>query len=381
MENGNNSLIITSSSCYRMSEETLLLIDCLPEKGSKEFYIQAMFAMGIEKAMTRIIFDKLVIIGALIINFKQKKNIFKKIFLNIIRPEIKLLSSQRQKKTLEAMRIIPAGKEWFEKNKKNLKVVLFSFLFISLMSIFFSFIISFTGMYAILAKMSVGHAKSAYLLAIVFFGSFVHEIGHSFAAASANIGLRPIGFSIYLFYPVFYTNVSGMEKLSLHEKVLIDCGGFIAQSIYLLIFLLLWFFTRNMLFLESIRWISLIMAFNFNPLLRTDGYWLYKDIRKEFKNSKIVIYLHYIYIAAFFSFTIYLFYYLFGKIEHVYDLLLIAYKNPATLFHEGYGYVYGQAYKIILGPYLILMFFIAGSRRLQEVSQEWLDLRKQTTLR
>jgi hypothetical protein len=359
VENGDNSLLITSSSCYRMNEETLSLIDHLPELGSREYYVQTMSSMGINKAA--VIFDRLVTIGALVV--KQKKNIFKNILFNIIKPDIKLFSSESQRKVFKAIGVTPQD-GWFENNLKAI-------LFISSIGIFLSFIFSFTGIYNLLVKISVGQTQTVYLLVVILLSSFVHEIGHSFAAASAGIGLRPIGFSVYLFYPVFYTNVSGMEKLSLREKVSIDCGGFITQSFYLLIILALWFFTKNMLFLESIRWISLLMAFNFNPLLRTDGYWLYQDIRKGLKYNKIVVYLHYLYIAAFFAFTLYLFYYLFGKIEKVYDLMLVTYKNPAILFHEGY--------KIILGLYMIIMYFVGGSRRLKEAGQEWLDLRKQTS--
>lgn len=357
VENGNNSLIITSSSCYRMNETTLSLIDYLPELGSREFYIQTMSSMGIEKGM--VIFDKLVNIGALTVKQKNKK--FRKMFFSIIMPDIKLLSSDWQKKALKTVGINLQG-EWV---KKNLRAI----SFISAIGIFLSFLISFSGVYTQLVKMSFGYTpQTAYLLAMVLLGSLIHEIGHSFTAASVGIGLRPIGFSIYLFYPVFYTNVSGMEKLSLSEKILIDCGGFITQSFYLLILWVFWFFSKDILFLEAVRWISLIMVFNFNPLLRTDGYWLYKDIRKEFENNKIVVYLHYIYIAAFYSFTLYLFYYLFARVEQIYNLMLNVYKNPAILFHEGY--------KIILGFYLLIMFFVGGSRRLQEAHKEWLDLKK-----
>jgi hypothetical protein len=191
-------------------------------------------------------------------------------------------------------------------------------------------------------------------------------LGHSFTAAACGIGLRPIGFSVYLIYPVFYTNVSGIDRLSLTEKAAIDCGGFFSQSAYLFLLLFLWLTTKQMLFLETVRWISVIMAFNMNPFLRTDGYWLYKDVRKGLTKNRYTDSFHYLYIIAFCAFSLYLFSYVFSRTEYIYGLILSAFHDPKILFREGY--------KIVLGLYLIIMFFVGGVCRFQETRKEWLEL-------
>lgn len=355
VENGENSLIITSSSCYRMKEETLFVIDNLPREGSREYYVETISSFGIEKAPA--IFERLLVIGAL--RVKIKTPLIKKITGNIIKPDITLFPAAWQENILKKAGV-KLSHAWLLKNLNKL-------FLLSVSGIVLSLLISFTSIYPWLAGMSSGCPETVYMFALVLFGSLVHELGHSFTTAACGIGLRPIGFSVYLFFPVFYTNVSGIEKLTSREKAAIDCGGFFSQSAYLFLLLLLWFFTKNMLFLESVRWISVIMAFNMNPFLRTDGYWLYKDVRKGLANNKFADFLHYLYIIAFSAFSLYLFYYVYSRTESVYGLILSAYHDPQLLLREGY--------KIILGFYLIIMFFVGGVRRFQETRQEWIELR------
>ena len=355
VENGENSFSITSSSCYRMKAETLALIDNLPREGSREFYMETLSAFGLDKAPA--IFERLVALGAL--RVKTKTPLFKKITGNIIKPDIKIFPAKWQENILKKAGVT-LSRAWLLGNLKML-------FLLSASGIALSLVISFTSLYPWLAGMSSGRPGTVHLFALVLLGSLVHELGHSFMAAACGIGLRPIGFSVYLFYPVFYTNVSGMEKLSAMEKAAIDCGGFFSQSAYLFFLLFLWLFTKNLLFLESVRWISVIIVFNLNPFLRTDGYWLYKDVRKGLANNKFTDSLHYLYIIAFSAFSLYLFAYVYSRTESIYGLILSAYHDPKLLLREGY--------RIILGFYLIIMFFVGGVRRFQETRQEWLELR------
>ena len=355
VENGETSLIITASSCYRIKEETFFLINNLPRKGSRKSYVETICSLGIEKAPA--IFERLLLIGAL--RLKKKTPLLKKLAGNIIKPDIRLFPAKWQENILTKVGLT-LSHAWLLKNLNML-------FLLSVLGLSLSFVISFMGIYPWLARMSSGQPETVYMFALVLFGSLIHELGHSFTAAACGIGLRPIGFSVYLFFPVFYTNVSGIEKLTSREKAAIDCGGFFSQSAYLFFLLFLWLTTKNMLFLESVRWISVIMAFNMNPFLRTDGYWLYKDVRKEFANNKFADFVHYLYIIAFTTFSLYLFYYVYSRAESIYGLIFSVYHDPKLLFCEGY--------KIILGFYLIIMFLVGGVRRFQETRQEWLELR------
>jgi len=356
VENGEDSLIITSSSCYRMKEETLSLIDNLPKEGGKDFFLKAMSEMGIEKAEA--IFDRLLAIDAL---RPARKKPVRKLLLSLIRPDLRLIPAAWQEKFFRAARLAPVPGR-LGRNSGGI-------FFLAAAGVLAGLVVSYSGIYPELAKISSGRPQTFQMLALVLLGSVIHELGHSWSAAAAGIGFRPVGFSVYLFYPVFYTNVSGMEKLSAKEKTAIDLGGFFTQSAYLILLLGLWYLTKNLLFLETVRWMSLIMLFNLNPFLRTDGYWLYKDARKGFGDNKYARRLHYLYLAAFALFSLYLFRYLYLRVGSIYALLVSVWAEPSVLLSEGY--------KIVLGFYMLIMFFMGGARRLEETRQEWLELKRQ----
>lgn len=208
-----------------------------------------------------------------------------------------------------------------------------------------------------------GAASGPLIFLLIAAGSLIHELGHSFAAGAAGIGLRPIGFSVYLFYPVFYTNVSGMEKLDIKRQLAIDCGGFIAQSAYLFLLVLLVLFTGSAACAEAVKWIILIMAFNINPLLRTDAYWIYADLREKFGGNRWMDYLHRLYLIAFVLFSLYILWHVFSRAGHIADMLYLAFYKPATLLHEGH--------RIIIGLYFVVMALMGGLRRIKEGHTEW----------
>jgi len=355
VEKGDDSLIITSTSCYRMKEETLFLIDNLPRVGKREEYVEALASLGLEKAAA--IFERLVSVGAL--RERTKTPLVRKLAGRLIRPDITFLPAAWQERILEKLGVTPS-RPWLPKN-------LTALFLLAAAGIALSLVLSHTGMYPRLAAMSTGSPATVQMFALVLLGSLVHELGHSFTAAACGIGLRPIGFSVYLVYPVFYTNVSGMERLSPREKAAIDCGGFFSQSAYLVLLLLLWLATKNRLFLEAVRWITVIMAFNMNPFLRTDGYWLYQDLRKGLADKRLADSIHYLFIIGFSVFSLYLLSYVYARTEAIYGLLVSAYHDPRLLLRDGYG--------ILLGCYLIVMFFTGSVRRYQETRKEWLELK------
>jgi putative peptide zinc metalloprotease protein len=106
----------------------------------------------------------------------------------------------------------------------------------------------------------------------------VHEFGHT--AACSAFGIRPteIGFTIYLIYPAFYSDVSSCWRLNRWRRVAVDLGGFyfqlVAGSICLLLYHLVGW---NPLRVAEVV-IIYTAAFSLNPIFKFDGYWMLTDM-------------------------------------------------------------------------------------------------------
>ena len=341
VENGADSLVISPKSCYRLGEETLWLIANLPAKGSPSDFMAALSALGLIE--TDKIYNRLLSIGVL--KERQARPKVKTVLKWLINPDIRLIPARFQERVLAI-----AG---FDKPYSPGKTL--AALFAGLAAIgavlFFS------------AKFTVAQSYTGvYLFVLIAAGSMVHELGQSMAAAYAGMGLRPVGFSVYLFYPVFYTNVSGMEKLTLWKKLLVDCGGFIAQLGYVLTLGIVASAAVSHIYAEAIRWIMLIMLFNLNPLMRTDLYWIYTDIRGHFSGYMWMKKLHVVYLATFLGFTAWM---LCHAYNNIINLLLSGYGimlQPSRAWHEGY--------KVVIGSYFVVMVVTGGLRRIKENHEE-----------
>ena len=356
VESGGAFLIIAARSCYRVQEEAAWLIANLPKKGTKQKYQQDLSRLGIDEA--RKILDRLIAIGVL--RLKSDRGALRKLAGALLIPDIRLLPARWQENALRWAGIRPSER-WLEA---------FRVLFLLPVAALCLEIALFTGgTFAALEQMSSGRPNAGVIVLLLLLGSIIHETGHSLVAAACGIGLRPIGFSVYLFFPVFYANVSGMENLPLRRKVAIDCGGFVLQSGYLLALGILWWVFRDISLLESVRWMGLIMIFNLNPLLRTDAYWLYRDLRGGLPQNRVADALHWVYVAAFSSFTLYLFYRVFKGIVPIMSIMVAAFDQPSLFLTEGY--------KIFLGAYLVVFVCSAGIARLKESRKEMLELRRQ----
>jgi hypothetical protein len=342
VEGSPQSLVITPKSCYRVGEETLWLIARLPQEGDRETYLSAMKALGIAEPQG--IFDRLAAIGVL--RLRVKRHPLKRLAEWIFTPDIRLVPAGFQQRVVDFSGCNPAvaAQRFF-----------YPAAVVALAGLL-------GGIHAV-RHPAAGHINVLVLFVLVLLGSLLHELGHSFMAAAGGVGLRPIGFSVYLFYPVFYTNVSGMEKLPLAKKLAIDTGGFMAQCMYLAALLAVFLTTGNAAAGEAMRWISLIMCFNLNPLLRTDAYWFYSDLRERYRDNRWMRRLHTAYLAAFSAFTAYFLWRVYKGMGYIIALLATVWTHPAQLFSSGY--------RIILGCYFLLMAFLGGMRRLDESRREW----------
>ena len=114
------------------------------------------------------------------------------------------------------------------------------------------------------------------LLSLV--GAFIHETGHASALIANGCTQTEIGFGIYIYYPVLYTDVSEAWKLPRHQRALIDVGGVYFQSVFQLLLLSLFFINGSPILIYFFLFNDLIMFRTMNPFLRMDGYWLVADL-------------------------------------------------------------------------------------------------------
>lgn len=351
IKRGDKVLAITDTSCYTLAEETAWLAASLPENGEKEEYFKVLVGLGLKDPEK--IFDRLLAIGAL----REKcARGAKEMIGAVLSPKIRILPAQFQAAIVSAL--LPA--------RADLAGVMGALVWPALLGIisgllFISFPRAAAPLYA------AGRAVPVAVICLVIVSSLLHEFGHSLAAAACGIGLRPIGFSVYLIYPVFYTNVSGVDALRLMPKALVDCGGFILQSIFVLVLLIVFALTGSPTAGETAKWIMAIMLFNLNPLFRTDGYWLYKDVYSELKTRRWMRAAHYLYLLAFAGFSVYFLWLLGGRAGDIWNGLTNLLRLPASFFSGGY--------KVVLGAYFVLVGFSGGLSRFREGRQEWKELR------
>jgi putative peptide zinc metalloprotease protein len=109
-------------------------------------------------------------------------------------------------------------------------------------------------------------------------GAFIHELGHASALVSNGCKQTEIGFGMYIYYPVLYTDVSEAWKLPRQQRALIDIGGVYFQSVFQLLLLGLYFTNGSTTLLYFFLFNDFIMFRTMNPFLRMDGYWLVADL-------------------------------------------------------------------------------------------------------
>lgn len=124
---------------------------------------------------------------------------------------------------------------------------------------------------------SFGIVYALLFLIIVF-----HELGHS--TATLNFGIKPksIGVGIYFFFPVLYTDITEIWKLSKTKKVIISLAGVYNQLLANVILLVIANYITSSVFVTLISLLVLanlsIVMINLFPFLKYDAYWLYSDI-------------------------------------------------------------------------------------------------------
>jgi hypothetical protein len=294
VRHGNAYLIITRDSCFKISEATHSLVSRLPPKGEKKDYLDSIAALGIPDAGG--IFRKLVEIKCLV-HFDGKERL-KNLSKELLNPVIELIPGRFQEKLFPFLR---SGQFTPE--------ALFKFsLYASLFGLVLAVALPFWAGFLPHSEGFFGPHEGTAIMFLVALSILVHELGHSSFAYLNGIGFRPIGFSIYLFFPVFYANISGVSQLELKPKLSINLGGLALQSIFMGLLSAIYLFWGLSAISSALQYISYLIIFNMNPMINTDTYWCYQDVMSAYKGNRIAELVRKIYSLLSFLFTIYLLY-------------------------------------------------------------------------
>jgi putative peptide zinc metalloprotease protein len=123
-------------------------------------------------------------------------------------------------------------------------------------------------------------ADSISIMIIVLFSFLFHEFGHIVSCFHYSIVPGNIGFGMYLFRPVLFTDMSGAWGLRRRQRLVTDLSGIYFQLVLIFFLYFLWILSAITSETASlaILLIYLSIMMSLNPLLRYDGYWILSDL-------------------------------------------------------------------------------------------------------
>jgi putative peptide zinc metalloprotease protein len=113
---------------------------------------------------------------------------------------------------------------------------------------------------------------------LVFLTTLFHELGHSSACHHFGAKHGDIGVGLYLYFPVFYADVSDVWKLKRGERAVVDFAGMYFQLLLIPVLYILYVSSNGQVFLYVIYTLDFSIIASLNPLFRFDGYWLASDL-------------------------------------------------------------------------------------------------------
>lgn len=115
---------------------------------------------------------------------------------------------------------------------------------------------------------------------ITLFIMLCHEFGHATSSLKYKVPPMEIGFGIYLYFPVLFTDVSRSWMASRQQRIVVDLSGIYFQFILMTLFLFFNYFLQFPHYVAQAFMINNlgIIFYNLNPLFKFDGYWLFCDL-------------------------------------------------------------------------------------------------------
>ena len=136
------------------------------------------------------------------------------------------------------------------------------------------------------SKLFVAEGRIWWIVAWLFL-KVVHELGHAVTAVRAGSPIRSAGISFFFFAPVPYIDVSDLWSVSNRwQRILCSAGGILFEIAVASIAVFVAFIADS----ESLRYLACAiattgtittLAFNANPFVRFDGYYILSDILQK----------------------------------------------------------------------------------------------------
>lgn len=125
------------------------------------------------------------------------------------------------------------------------------------------------------------HYQLFVLSSLCFIFTFFHEVGHATASYHMGCPASNIGVGLYIFLPVFYTDVSKIWTLSKQNRFLVNIGGIYFQLLINILLIAAYFLAGHNTVREWFIYLfasnSIVIISSLLPFFRNDGYWILSD--------------------------------------------------------------------------------------------------------
>jgi CRP-like cAMP-binding protein/Zn-dependent protease len=143
------------------------------------------------------------------------------------------------------------------------------------------FDVNSSGRFAQVFDESSAPAEAAILLALAFFLTFMHELGHAVVISRYDRKVKSAGFMIYFGAPAFFVEATDSLMLDRRQRILQSSAGPFTELIIAgLAALAVFAFPEGPMagLLYKFAWLNYLVIFlNLIPLLELDGYWILSD--------------------------------------------------------------------------------------------------------
>jgi putative peptide zinc metalloprotease protein len=116
------------------------------------------------------------------------------------------------------------------------------------------------------------------LIVLVLASMLIHELGHATACTRFGCPHGEVGWGVYLYLPMLYTDVTRAWRLSPQQRSVVDLGGLYFQAI-IIPPVAFWAWYSGSHIAQGVVWINVYMMLHaLNPMFKMDGYWLLTDL-------------------------------------------------------------------------------------------------------
>jgi putative peptide zinc metalloprotease protein len=104
-----------------------------------------------------------------------------------------------------------------------------------------------------------------------------HELGHSSALMRYGGEPKRIGAAVYLFMPVFFSDVTAAWQLKRRQRIMVDLGGLYFQAMIIAVLNFINIFVKSLIIKYALLISAATFFSNLVPFFKLDGYWVVCD--------------------------------------------------------------------------------------------------------